>query len=396
MDYRKFVGDSKISELYRMGNRLSDKHIVHITSSYYGGGIASSLRSLIPLMNDLGIDVGWRAMVGSPDFFRVSRKFYNALHGEEVNLTEMKKLVFERANEDYSKFTHLPHDLVIVHNHQSLPLISCYKKDQPWIWRVHFNLSSPDSEVWEYMRRFTIPYYRYVFSMEEFLGGDFSDSYDIIEPSVDPLTTKNRELRGKKVRELLSEGGVDPSRPIVSQVSRFDRRNDPEGVLEGFKRIKEERGDCQLILAGEMATHDPEGQAVFNRVERKAEEMRDVTIIVNGHDLVVNALQRGSDVVLQKSLKEGFGLSVSEALWKETPVVGSSVGGITTQIVDGDNGYLVNPQDYDEVAERTLEILSDENLRREMGRRGRERVEERFLITRHIEDWLDVWMKVLH
>lgn len=394
VDYRKYVGESKISEIYRKGTQLSKYHVLHVNSTYYGGGVAEILRNMTILMNEIGIDVGWRAMIGSPDFFRVTKKFHNALQGDEINLTDMKKQVFEESCEEFAAFTHVDHDLVIVHDPQPLPLITCYRKQQPWIWRCHIDLSGPNEEVWGYLKSYALKYDQYIFQMDEFAAKGFSEDYKIIRPSIDPLNTKNVEIDEATVNKYLTNGGVDPERPIMTQVSRFDKWKDPVGVLEVFDKVREEM-DCQLVLIGSMATDDPEGQEVYDRVRRKANGMDDITLIADAHDIVVNSFQRASDVVLQKSLKEGFALTVSEALWKETPVIGSDIGGIPTQVVDGENGYLVDPNDYDQVAKRVMDILSSETLQEKMGRKGKERVREKFLITRHIEDWLDLWINML-
>lgn len=394
VNYREFVDESKISEIYRKGSKLSKYHLLHINSTYYGGGVAEILRNITLLLNEVGIDVGWRAMIGTPDYFRVTKKFHNALQGDEINLTDMKKRVFERASEEFASFTHVDHDLVIVHDPQPLPLITYYRKHQPWLWRCHVDLSSPNEEVWDYLKSFALAYDQNIFQMDEFAAKGFSSDYGIIRPSIDPLSTKNVDIGEDTVHKYLNKAGLDPSRPIISQISRFDKWKDPSGVLEVYERVREEM-DCQLALIGSMATDDPEGQAVYDRIRRKASALDDVTLIVDAHDIMVNAIQRASDVVLQKSLSEGFGLTVSEALWKESPVVGSNIGGIPSQIVDGDTGYLVDPRNYDKVAKRVMDILSSETLRERMGREGRERVRKKFLVTRHIDDWLDLWIDFL-
>lgn len=393
-DYREFVGESKIADIYRKATRLSRYHILHINSTYYGGGVAEILRNMTLLLNEIGVDVGWRAMIGSPDFFRVTKKFHNALQGDKINLTDMKKKVFEGASEDFASFTHIDHDLAIVHDPQPLPLITNYRKKQPWIWRCHIDLSNPDPEVWDYLKSFVLAYDQNIFQMEEFAAKGFSEDYEIIRPSIDPLTTKNTDIEEDTIEKYLNNFGIDPSRPIISQVSRFDKWKDPSGVIDVYKKIREDM-DCQLVLVGSMATDDPEGQEVYDRIRRKANGMDDITLIADAHDIVVNTIQRTSDVILQKSLKEGFALTVSEALWKETPVVGSDIGGIPTQIVEGKNGYLVDPHDYNQVAKKVKDILSDEQLKEEMGKKGKERIRKKFLITRHIEDWLDVWIELL-
>ncbi len=395
VDYRDFVGESKISKIYRKGSKLSKYHILHINSTYYGGGVAEILRNMTLLLNEIGVDVGWRAVIGNQDFFRVTKEFHNALQGDDsIDLTEFKKKVYEEVNEDFASFTHVDHDLVIVHDPQPLSLITFYRKHQPWIWRCHIDLSQPNGGVWEYLKSFALAYDQTIFHMDEFASSGFTNDYKIIRPSIDPLTTKNQDIDEETIEKYLSKIGVDSSRPIISQISRFDKWKDPKGVIEVYKRVKEEM-DCQLVLLGSMATDDPEGQEIYDEVTRLTDDLDDVRIVVDARDITVNAVQRASDVVLQKSLREGFALTVSEALWKETPVVGSDRGGIPTQIVDGENGYLVDPEDYDEVAKKVLDILSDENLREEMGKKGRERVRKKFLITRHIEDWIDLWLDFL-
>lgn len=393
-DYREFVGESKVSEIYRMGSDLSDYHILHINSTYYGGGVAEILRNLTLLMNEIGVDVGWRPMIGSPDFFRVTKKFHNALQGDDIDLTDMKKKVFEEASEEFASFTHIDHDLTVVHDPQPLPLITCYRRHKNWIWRCHIDLSDPNEEVWNYLKSFALAYDLYVFQMDKFAAKGFSEEYEIIRPSIDPLSIKNLDIDEETVHKYLDDAGIDPSRPIISQISRFDKWKDPAGVVEVYKRIIDEM-DCQLVMIGSMATDDPEGQAVYDQIRRESNGMEDVTLIADAHDIMVNSVQRASDVILQKSLKEGFSLTVSEALWKETPVVGSNIGGIPTQIVDGENGYLVDPHDHDQVAKKVMDILSSETLRGKMGQKGRERVRKKFLITRHIEDWFDLWIRLL-
>ena len=395
VDYRDFVGESKISKIYRKGSKLSKYHILHINSTYYGGGVAEILRNMTLLLNEIGVDVGWRAMIGNQDFFRVTKEFHNALQGDEsINMTDWKKEVFEEVNEDFSSFTHVDHDLVIVHDPQPIPLITYYRKHQPWIWRCHVDLSHPNDEVWDYLKSFALAYDQTVFQKDEFATSGFASDYKVIRPSIDPLTTKNRDLDDETTEKYLKKIGVDSSRPLISQISRFDKWKDPSGVVEVFKRVSEEM-DCQLVLLGSMATDDPEGQEIYDQIARLTSDLEDVKVVVDARDITVNAVQRASDVVLQKSLREGFGLTVSEALWKETPVVASNRGGIPTQVVDGETGYLVEPEDYDEVAEKVMDLLSDDNLRDEMGKKGRERVRKKFLITRHIEDWIDLWLDFL-
>jgi trehalose synthase len=393
-DYRGIVGDAKIAEIYRKGRKLYKKHIVNLSSTTYGGGVAEILRGIIPLMNDIGILVGWRTIVGSPDFFRVTKKFHNALHGDSITLTQKKIKVYEETNEAFSKLTHLDHDLVIVHDPQPLPIIKYYRKRQPWVWRCHIDLSKPNRKLWNYLKGFVLRYDLVVYQMEEFAAHGVPGEYRIINPSVDPLSMKNMPLSSSTIRKYLQKAGVDTRRPLISQISRFDKWKDQLGVLKVFAKIREEM-DCQLILIGDIALDDPEGPMMYEQLVSDAKGMKDVRVIVGAHDIMVNAVQRASDVVLQKSIREGFGLSVTESMWKGTPVVASNIGGIPAQIVDGENGYLVDPSDYDRIAEKVMDILNDKTLREKMSVNAREHVRENFLITRQIEDWLDIWTELL-
>ncbi|MBS3815085.1 MAG: glycosyltransferase [Hadesarchaea archaeon] len=394
-DYREIVDESKISEIYRKGNKIADNHILHINSTYYGGGVAEILRNMMPLMDDIGIDVGWRSLVGSPDFFRVTKKFHNALQSEDITLTDMKKQVYEDTNESFSKFTHINHDLVIIHDPQPLPLSKFYKRKQPWIWRCHIDLSNPCGELWDYLRGFILPYNRVVYQMEEFAAQGVSENYEIMKPSIDPLCVKNKDLPNGTIDKYLKKAGIKKDeRPLISQISRFDKWKDPKGVVKVFDRVQEEM-DCHLLMVGSMAADDPEGQQVYDEVHSMVEDRDDVTLIIGAHDIMVNAIQTASDVVLQKSIREGFGLSATEALWKRTPVVASNVGGLPTQVIDGETGYLVEPKDYDDAAKKVLDLISDDNLREKMGENAREHVKDNFLITRHIEDWIDLWIDYL-
>lgn len=393
-DYRGIVGDAKIAEIYRKGRKISKKHILHISSTPYGGGVAEVLKSMIPLMNDLGIDVGWRTIVGSPDFFRVTKKFHNALHGDRIALTKKKIGVYERTNLMFAKFTHVDHDLVVIHDPQPLPLIKFYKKRQPWIWRCHIDLSKPNRKLWNYLKGFILEYDLTVYQMEEFAAKGIPGEYRIIRPSIDPFSMKNMPLSKSTISKYLQKAGANPKRPLISQVSRFDKWKDQMGVLDVFDRIREEM-DCQLLLVGNIALDDPEGQEMYEQLISEVRKRKDVRVIAGAHDIMVNSIQRASDVVLQKSIREGFGLTVTEALWKGTPVVASNIGGISAQVIDGENGYLVAPCDHDEIAKKVMDLLSDKKLREEMGANGKQYVKENFLITRHIEDWVDVWTEML-
>ena len=393
-DYKVHVPEPKISEIYRKATDIAGSHIVNINATYYGGGVAEMMRSIVPLMNDIGINAGWRSIVGAPDFFQVTKKFHNALQGADVNLNEMKRKVYETTNVEFARFTHVDHDLVVVHDPQPLPLIKFYDKHQPWVWRCHIDLSDPNPEVWDYLRSFVLKYDRLIYQMEKF-AAEGMDCTKMIHPAIDPLTTKNKDLREEEVNERLEEAGIDTDRPFIAQISRYDKWKDPKGVIKIYEKLKEMDSDCQLVMVGGMASDDPEGQEVYREVEKEAEGLEDVNLIVDAPDILVNAVQSGADVILQMSKREGFGLTATEAMWKRSPVVATDVGGLKLQVQDGRTGYIVEPEDYSSAARKVAKLLDDENKRKKMGQRGRERVRKNFLITRLIDNWLDVYRDLL-
>jgi len=392
IDYRPIVGDEVIADIYKKARRLYGKSVIHINSTYMGGGVAEILNSLAPLMNEVGLAAGWRIIRGSQDLFDITKKFHNALHGDNINLSEIKKHLYIKANEEFAVYTHLDQDCVIIHDPQPLPLIQFYKKRQPWIWRCHIDLSNPNKQLWEFLKGFILRYDEIIISKEEYKKPDLPINQRIIAPVIDPLTPKNMDLSEKDIAKVLKKFGISTDKPLVTQISRFDKWKDPEGVLDTFKIVKE-KVDCRLVLCGSMATDDPEGIKIYQKVKQKANdflEKGDVLLITSENNILVNALQRVSSVILQKSLKEGFGLTVTEALWKGTPVIASNVGGIPLQIDDGVNGLLVDPLDFTGIAGRIVEILKNEQYAGEMGKRAKESVRKKFLITRILGDYLDI------
>lgn len=386
--YRSITGDEVVERIYEEASQLSGKQVAHVNSTYFGGGVAEILESLVPLMNAVGIETEWYILHGTPDFFTITKKFNNALQGKTINLSRMKKRIFLIQNQINSMYHRVHHDFVIIHDPQPLPLITFHKKTQPWIWRCHLDMSCPDKEVWNYLKGFVSKYDAAVFSSEKFVQ-KISIPHFIIPPSIDPLNPKNKEISEKTISKYLSKFGIERDKPLITQVSRFDTWKDPLGVVKVFRKVKREV-DCRLVLIGSFALDDPEGQRIYETLIRKIGGDSDISLISTANDILVNALQRASTVVLQKSLREGFGLTVTEALWKGTPVVASRVGGITEQVIDGVNGFLVDPRDYTGWADRIVKLLKNPKLREEMGRRGREVVKERFLITRHLLDYLNM------
>jgi len=394
--YNDVVGDETIEKIFDEASSLSEKTVVHINSTYQGGGVAEILNSLIILMNDVGIKTDWRILHGDLDFFTITKKFHNALQGEKINLSNKKKEIYYINNVNNAIFTHINHDFVIVHDPQPLPIITCYKKKQPWVWRCHIDISDPMKGLWDHLKMFILKYDAMVVSMDKFREKEIPERIMpqyIIRPSVDPLTIKNKKVSDSTISRYLSKSGLNQDKPIICQVSRFDKWKDPEGMVKIFKLIKE-KVDCQLVLVGSMATDDPEGQDIFENLEKTVEDEKDVHLIINASDIVINALQRASSVVIQKSLKEGFAITVSEALWKGTPVVASNVGGIPSQVIDGKNGYLLDPKDYNGFAEKITWLIENPDIAKEMGQYGKEHVKNNFLITRHLLDYIQLLKKI--
>ncbi|UCE18663.1 MAG: glycosyltransferase [Gemmatimonadota bacterium] len=396
-DYRRIVSDEVISDIYKKARKLYGKRIIHINSTYMGGGVAEILSGFVPLMNDAGVDMGWRILHGNPDFFNITKKFHNALQGDAINLTEIKKRLYVEANEYFSTYTHITHDCVIIHDPQPLPLIQFYKKRQPWVWRCHVDLSHPDNGLWNFLKGFILRYDIAIISNKKYKKIDLPIEQRIIFPVINPLSPKNMDLNEKDISKYLKKFKVPTDKPLLTQISRFDKWKDPIGVIEVFKLVRKEV-DCRLVLCGSMAADDPEGIRIHERVVQRANnliENGDVILITSENSILVNALQRSSAVIIQKSLREGFGLTVTEALWKERPVVASNVGGISLQIKDGQGGFLVDPADTKGFADRIIELMRNPDLGKDMGKQGRETVRNNFLITRLVSDYLDLLNDIL-
>lgn len=383
-DFEQLVGAETVDRILAKARTLADLHVVNVNSTYYGGGVAEILSSLTLLMNEAGIRTGWRVLQGRPDFFSVTKKMHNALQGGEINLSELKRNVYEEVVYENAARMHFDHDVVIVHDPQPLPLIRHYRKKSPWIWRCHVDLSNPDPKLWAYLAPFIERYDAVVVSLPEY-AQKLATPQRFVMPAINPFSTTNKPLSDAEIDERLEHYGIPTDLPLVVQVSRFDVWKDPRGVIDAF-RIASKQVDARLVLVGNVATDDPEGQDVFESICEQAGDLIHVLSVQDS--ALVNALQRRAAVVMQKSLKEGFGLTVSEAMWKGTPVIGGNIGGIRHQIADGVNGFLVD--DVDEAAARLVTLIGDADLRARMGQAARETVRERFLMSRLLEDWLDL------
>jgi len=384
-DYEPFIGAQAVERILAKGRRLAGRSVAHVNSTYFGGGVAEMLASLTLLMRGLGMDAEWRAIQGPPDFFNITKKMHNALQGEPIRLTDIKKEIYEEVAFQNALRNHFDHEYVVVHDPQPLPLV-CYSRHHgPWIWRCHIDIAHPSQEIWDYLSGFIERYDAVIESASEYRQS-LAVPQLIFQPAIDPFNITNRELPEGEVERRLNHYGIPTDLPIVVQVSRFDRWKDPHGVIEAFKIARRIR-DCTLVLLGNVATDDPEGPQVYESLLSAREER---ILIMSGEDTsLVNALQRRAAVVLQKSLREGFGLTVTEAMWKGTPVIGGNVGGIPYQIDDGVNGFLVSS--VEETAERLALLLSDEKLRRRMGEAAHEKVRTHFLMTRYLEQYLDLF-----
>ncbi|MEW5761539.1 MAG: glycosyltransferase [Candidatus Thermoplasmatota archaeon] len=391
-DYRTIVGNEIINTIYKKARRLYGKNILEVNSTYQGGGVAEMLKSFVHLMNDIGVETDWGILHGSPDFFEVTKRFHDALQGEKINLTEIKKKIYLQNNEEFYMYTHIHHDFVVVHDVQPLPLINFHKRREPWIWRCHVDISKPNKFLWAFVEPFILRYDAVIISSEKYRKKALPVDQKIVYPAIDPISSKNMDISNELIDKTLRKFGVRTDKPLLTQISRFDRWKDPEGLLAVYKLVKE-KVDCRLVLCGSMATDDPEGLKVYDKVKKKASrliENGDVLLLTTDNNILVNSLQRISAVVIQKSIKEGFGLTVAEALWKERPVVASNVGGIPLQLINGVNGYLVDPYDIKGTADKIVKLLRNPDIGKKFGKKGKEIVRKNFLITRLLLDYLDL------
>jgi trehalose synthase len=383
-EYRPLVGDETVDRILAKASALQDLHIVNISSTQYGGGVAEILSPLTLLMNAMGIEMGWRVTEGRPEFFAFTKELHNGLQGAPVEITESKRRAYDQIVFENSLRIHLEHDVVIVHDPQPVALVQHYQRTGPWIWCCHVDLSAPDPNVWSFLKPSVELYDTAVFSLPEY-AQDLKVPQRFIMPAINPFSMINKELTETEIEQVLHRYSIPTDLPLVVQVSRFDRWKDPQGVIEAWHIVRRTM-DCRLVLLGSKADDDPEAAAVLESVQSSASDRILVLSVTDA--LLVNALQRRAAIVLQKSIREGFGLTVSEAMWKATPMIGGNVGGIRHQITDGENGFLVNS--IEEAAARILEILRNPELPRRLGANGREAVQRKFLLSRLAEDWIDL------
>ncbi|HLJ81923.1 MAG TPA: glycosyltransferase [Ktedonobacterales bacterium] len=393
-DYAPVVGDDVIAELERLARPLRGARVVHISSTAYGGGVAEMLHTLVPLMRNAGLDAEWRIISGNDEFFGVTKSMHNALQGMGLELTPAMRATYLHANVDNAVYFEDSFDYVIVHDPQPAPLRALRWGDGgKWIWRCHIDLTAANPDYWGFLRPFVQTYDAAIFTMPEYVKRDLRvGKIAIIPPAIDPLSPKNAPMSAEDARRIVQLHGMDPDRPAIVQVSRFDPWKDPLGVIDVYRGVKSEFPAVQLILIGSMAHDDPEGMEYYQRTRDYAEDDPDIHLLSNLDgvgNVEVNAFQRTATVVLQKSLREGFGLTVTEGLWKNKPVIGGNVGGIPLQIQDSVTGYLVNS--VEECTERTLEIMRHPERAVEMGLRGHEDVRNKFLSTANLRNYLNLF-----
>jgi trehalose synthase len=393
-DYAPIAGPANIDELRLLADRHRGKTLQNINSTAVGGGVAEILSRMVPLLKQLGVGTVWDVIKGDEKFFAITKKIHNGLHGVPVEISPEEYehfLEINRSNAEQMRFG----DLVCVHDPQPLALVE--KRGtigKNWVWRCHIDFSRPDPKIWQFMRHFLDRYDAAVFSAPAF-AQRLPIPQVLISPSIDPLSDKNKDLDEKTIEDVFRRFGIDRSRPVVTQISRFDYLKDPLGVIKAYK-IAKDRVDMQLVLAGGGATDDPEGPMIMEQVKAEAEKDKDIFVLflAPASDIEINALQRGSTIVLQKSLKEGFGLTVSEALWKAKPTIASAVGGIPLQITHKYSGILTHS--IEGTAQWIKQLINAPEYAKRLGINGKEHVRNNFLITRHIKDYLLLFLSLSH
>jgi len=392
--YAPFVGQATIDELRVLGKRMRGRSIQHINSTAVGGGVAEILSRLVPLTRELGIDVHWDVIKGGEDFFALTKRLHNGLHGGPTTITPEDHEIFKETTEENLRTLQLGRDVVFIHDPQPVALIQAVPNRSRAVWRCHIDVSQPAPEAWNFIRPWVVQYPAMVVSEPDF-ARDVDIEQFLVAPSIDPLSDKNKELEPDFVHDVTVKHGLDPSRPIVTQVSRFDRLKDPLGVIEAYAQARR-YNDCQLLLVGGGASDDPEGHQVLQECRERAAGDPDVHVIELPPDahLEINALQRASTVIIQKSLREGFGLTVTEALWKAKPVIATATGGIPLQITHKYSGILTHS--IDGTAYWMKQLLNAPDYARWLGQNGREHVRHNFLLIRQLRDYLILAISLDH
>jgi trehalose synthase len=392
-DYASLVGRPLIDEIRERAERLKGKRVLHVSATAFGGGVSEILSTLVPLMLDAGLHCEWHVIYGREEFFNATKLMHNALQGNPQDLSEEQWDTWLRYNEINAYELSPDWDICVVHDPQPAAICSLVgSKAKHWIWRCHIDLSTPNRATLDRLLPYLEPYPAAVFHMAQYVPVGMTSRAHLIPPAIDPLAPKNMAFTTEDAVYICEQFGIDVDRPLLCQVSRFDPWKDPLGVIDAYRMVKAEMSDVQLALVGSMATDDPEGWDYFNATVAHADGDPDIHILNNLNNvgaIEVNAFQSHCDVVIQKSTREGFGLTVTEAIWKARPIVGGAVGGIPLQITDGESGFLV--AGVEGCARRSLEILRDPGLGKRLGRAGKETARRRFLMPRLLRDWLELF-----
>jgi len=390
-DYIEIIGKEEVETIKKLAIPLKGKRVVHINATSFGGGVAEILATLVPLMKDVGLEAEWQVIKGSDDFFNVTKAIHNGLQGMDVPFTENMKEIFLKNNRLNEKLFEGEYDFVVIHDPQPVAILK-YRKEKvgKWIWRFHIDPTNAQEKIWQFIKPFIEKYDAAIFTLKECVKDDLKlKNIALIPPAIDPLSSKNMDLDQEETKNIVTKYKVDPDRPIITQVSRFDPWKDPLGVIDMYRIVKKEIKDAQLVLIASMVNDDPERWEYYEKTARHAGEDYDIHLLSNLNgvgNLEVNAFQRASDVIIQKSVREGFGLMITEALWKGKPVVAANVGGIPLQVDNRRTGYLVG--DIAECAERVIYLLKNPEIANKMGVSGKEYVRKNFLVTRLLKDYL--------
>ncbi|MDP1813215.1 MAG: glycosyltransferase [Leadbetterella sp.] len=397
--YEPIVAQETLDQLYQLAKPLNNIKVVHVNSTSVGGGVAEILNKFVPLFNALGIEAKWEVISGSLEFFSCTRSMHDGIQGNKIMPSQQLLHIYEETNKQNAerlRATLEEADVVIVHDPQPLPLIASFpKKKGKWIWRCHIDASQPYRPLWKYLLQYIKQYDATIFSLAEFTHPLPQPMY-IIPPSIDPLSEKNIELDQAEISSVYSQFDLDPNHPIILQVSRFDAFKDPLGVIEAFKLVKKYNPKAQLVLAGGTAADDPMGEVILQQVKIAAKDDPNIKILLLPGDAhrTINALQRAANIVVQKSIREGFGLTVTEGLWKGKPLIAGNTGGIKLQVIQRETGFVVNTPEG--AAYRMRYLLQHPSIGQIMGAKGKEYVREKFLITRQLRDYLTVIYSLLN
>ena len=396
--YVNIVSKEKIEKIKNYSSNLKGLKVLHVNSTSYGGGVSEILQALVPLMRDIGLDAEWRVIEGDERFFNVTKNFHNALQGMGIELSQEMSNIYLEYNKKNAEIFEGEYNFIVIHDPQPAAIYH-YLTPYPgiWIWRCHIDLTKTNMSFWNFIKPYIEIYDSYIFTLKNYAQKGLNNKkISVITPSIDPLSEKNDPLTLKESKKILKNYGVDTSCPIILQVSRFDPWKDPLGVVDTYRLVKKHFPNTQLVMAGSMATDDPEGIKYYEKTKSHAGEDPDIFLLTNVDGVgnkEINAFQVASDVIIQKSIREGFGLTVTESLWKGKPVIGGNVGGIPKQIINGENGFLVN--NVNECAEKIIFLLENPNISKRMGEKAKEHIRNNFLITDHLYKYLKLFKKLL-